>query len=44
MALDMYQNGRVLARKKYRMLGFAYRIFLVGMTVSLIVFAAERLV
>jgi hypothetical protein len=44
MALDMYQNGLVLARKKYRMLGYAYRIFLVGMTASVIAFVAERLV
>ena len=44
MARDMHQNGRVLARKKYRMLGFAYRIFLLGMTASLIAFIAERFV
>jgi hypothetical protein len=42
MARDMYQNGLVLARKKYRLLGFAYRIFLAGMTLSLIAFVAER--
>src|SRR5690348_716127 len=44
MMRDMYQNGRVLARKKYRMLGYAYRIFLLGMTASLVAFVAERLV
>ncbi|MBV9076685.1 MAG: hypothetical protein JO048_04285 [Methylobacteriaceae bacterium] len=44
IARDMHQNGRVLARKKYRMLGYAYRIFLVGMTASLIAFVAERVV
>jgi hypothetical protein len=44
MARDMYQNGCVLARKKYRLLGYAYRIFLVGMTASLIAFVAERFV
>lgn len=44
MARDMHQNGRVLARKKYRMLGYAYRIFLLGMTASLIAFIAERAV
>ncbi|HEU0133394.1 MAG TPA: Pycsar system effector family protein, partial [Allosphingosinicella sp.] len=32
MARDIYQNGIVLARKKYRMLGWAYRIFLAGLT------------
>jgi hypothetical protein len=44
MARDMYQNGRVLARKKYRMLGYAYRIFLLGMTASLVAFVVERFV
>lgn len=38
IAHDIYQNGRVLARKKYRMLGYAYRIFLAGMTASFIAF------
>jgi hypothetical protein len=28
MARDLYQNGVVLARKKYRLLGYAYRTFL----------------
>lgn len=31
---DIYQNGVVLARKKYRLLGFAYRIFLAGLVAS----------
>jgi hypothetical protein len=44
MARDMYQNGQVLARKKYRMLGYAYRIFLLGMSASLIAFVAERFI
>ncbi len=44
MARDMYQNGCVLARKKYRLLGYAYRIFLVGMTASLIAFVAKLVV
>jgi pycsar effector protein len=35
MLHDLYQNGVVLERKKYRMLGWAYRIFLVGLTASL---------
>ena len=30
MARDIYQNGTVLQNKKYRLLGYAYRIFLVG--------------
>ncbi|HEX6376240.1 MAG TPA: Pycsar system effector family protein [Allosphingosinicella sp.] len=41
MARDIYQNGTVLARKKYRMLGWAYRIFLIGLTASLAAFVYE---
>lgn len=43
MARDLYQNGLVLERKKYRMLGYAYRIFLGGLTASFIVFIAQFL-
>lgn len=38
MARDIYQNGVVLQRKKYRLLGYAYRIFLVGLTASFLAF------
>jgi hypothetical protein len=38
MARDIYQNGMVLQHKKYRMLGFAYRILLLGMVGSSIAF------
>ena len=41
MLRDMYQNGQVLARKKYRLLGYAYRAFLVGLGLTLIVFVGE---
>ena len=41
MARDIFQNGVVLERKKYRLLGYAYRIFLVGLTASFIAFVAE---
>ena len=41
MAHDIYQNGMVLERKKYRLLGYAYRVFLVGLTASLITFIAD---
>ncbi|HYJ28991.1 MAG TPA: Pycsar system effector family protein [Allosphingosinicella sp.] len=34
MARDIYQNGCVLRHKKYRMLGWAYRIFLAGLVAS----------
>jgi hypothetical protein len=30
-ARDIYQNGRVLSGKKYRLLGYAYRVLLVGL-------------
>lgn len=41
MARDIYQNGTVLAHKKYKLLGWAYRIFLVGLTASLVAFVME---
>jgi hypothetical protein len=44
MLRDMHQNGIVLARKKYRMLGWAYRAFLAGLTGSLVAFVVERLI
>ncbi len=34
MALDIHQAGSVLQNKKYRFLGYAYRIFLVGLVAS----------
>ncbi len=43
MAHDIYQNGRVLARKKYRLLGIAYRIFLTGLTASFITVVVQML-
>lgn len=36
MLRDLYQNGVVLARKKYRLLGYAYRTFLVGLCLSFV--------
>jgi hypothetical protein len=43
MVRDMYQNGRVLARKKYRLLGYAYRVLLAGLFLSLAAFVAPLL-
>ena len=37
-AHDIYQNGRVLARKKYRLLGYAYRTLVTGLVLSFIAF------
>ena len=44
MARDIYQNGLVLERKKYRLLGYAYRIFLVGLTASFFAFIIQYLI
>jgi hypothetical protein len=44
MARDIYQNGLVLARKKYRLLGYSYRIFLVGLVASFVAFVARYFV
>lgn len=41
MARDIYQNGVVLERKKYRLLGYAYRLFLAGLVASCIAFVTE---
>ena len=41
MLHDLYQNGTVLGRKKYRLLGYAYRIFLAGLTASFLAFLVE---
>ena len=44
MLHDLYQNGIVLERKKYKLLGYAYRVFLLGLTASFIAFLAQYLV
>ncbi len=41
MLHDIYQNGRVLQRKKYRFMGYAYRLFVVGLVITLVSFAVE---
>ena len=40
MARDVHQAGTVLQNKKYRLLGYAYRIFLAGLVASFIAFVA----
>jgi hypothetical protein len=40
-ARDVYQNGWVLAHKKYRLLGYAYRVFLIGLTASFVAFIGQ---
>lgn len=44
MLHDLYQNGMVLERKKYRLLGYAYRIFLAGLTLSFLAFIVQYLI
>ena len=41
MLRDTYQNGIVLARRKYRYLAYAYRLFVVGLTLTFGAFAFE---
>src|SRR3546814_20955817 len=41
MLRDMYQNGQVLQRRKYRWLGYAYRLFLAGVVTSFVALRAE---
>jgi hypothetical protein len=40
MARDVFQNGKVLAHKKYRLLRLAYLMFILGLIASLVAFVA----
>jgi hypothetical protein len=42
-AHDIYQNGTVLAQKKYRLIGYAYRVMLVGLSLSFLAFVAPMI-
>lgn len=42
MIRDMHQNGQVLASRKYRFLGYAYRTFLTGLVLSFFAFFAQE--
>jgi heme A synthase len=44
MARDIYQNGQVLRRKKYRMLAFAYQVFLLGLVASCAAYVIQHLI
>ena len=44
MLHDVYQNGQVLQRKKYRFLSYAYRSFLAGLVLTLLTFGVEMAV
>ncbi len=41
MLHDIYQNGQVLQRKKYRYLGHAYRSFMAGLCLTAVTAGAE---
>jgi hypothetical protein len=41
MLHDIYQNGQVLQHRKYRFLGYAYRLFVTGLVLTLAAFAVE---
>lgn len=42
MLHDIYQNGQVMQKKKYRYLGYAYRIFMVGLCATVVTFLLQR--
>lgn len=42
MLRDIYQMGMVLGRKKYRFLGWAYRVFLIGLTLTFLTYIYEQ--
>ncbi|MCB2087438.1 MAG: hypothetical protein KDD98_01260 [Sphingomonadaceae bacterium] len=44
MLHDIYQNGQVLQRRKYRFLGLAYRLFITGLVVTMLSFVIELLI
>lgn len=41
MLRDIYQNGTMLARRKYRFLAMAYRTFVVGLSITFVSFLFE---
>ena len=41
MLRDIYQNGQVLQRKKYKYLGAAYRVFLIGLVLTMAAFVLQ---
>ncbi len=41
MLHDIYQNGQVLQRKKYKYLAYAYKSFIVGLCLTGVTFVIE---
>jgi hypothetical protein len=44
MLHDIYQNGQVLQRKKYKYLAYAYKSFMIGLTLTAMTFAIEYMI
>lgn len=44
MLHDIYQNGQILQRKKYRYLSIAYRSFMLGLCLTAVAFGVEYVV
>jgi hypothetical protein len=44
IARDIYQNGVVLAKKKYHWLGHAYRVFITGLVASVLSFVIQMII
>lgn len=42
MLHDIYQNGQVLQRKKYKYLSYAYKSFMAGLCLTVVTFAIEH--
>ena len=42
MIRDMHQNGQILASRKYKFLGYAYRTFLTGLVLSFLAFFLQE--
>lgn len=42
MLHDIYQNGQVLQRKKYKYLAYAYKSFMAGLCLTVVTFAIEH--
>jgi hypothetical protein len=43
MLHDIHQHGSMLLHRKYRYLGYAYRVFVAGLILTLVAFAVEQL-
>ncbi len=44
MARDVYQLGQVLQSKKYKYLGWAYRVFIIGLGMTMLTFLVQQVV